>query len=193
MRGVFSFRMATAVKTQRILGVDPGTIICGYGVIDVVGSKLVHVACGVIRPGRTGAMPDRLGVLYRGIEAVIAEYRPDVLAVEEAFYGDNPKTAIKLGQARGVILVQGALGGMQVAEFSPRSIKQSVVGVGSATKDQVKYMVTRILGMSTPPEPSDAADALATALCFALQPRIAQPEEHSLTRAQKQMKKLGII
>ncbi|HOM56907.1 MAG TPA: crossover junction endodeoxyribonuclease RuvC, partial [Candidatus Latescibacteria bacterium] len=116
-----------------------------------------------------------------------------VLAVEEAFYGDNPKTAIKLGQARGVILVQGVLAGMQVSEFSPRFIKQAVVGVGSATKEQIQYMVARILKLPSPPQPTDAADALATALCFAVQPHVEKADDRPLTRAQRQMKALGIL
>ncbi|HPU84839.1 MAG TPA: crossover junction endodeoxyribonuclease RuvC [Candidatus Latescibacteria bacterium] len=181
------------MTAQRVLGVDPGTIVCGYGIIDVAGSRYTYVTSGVIRPVRNAPMPDRLCTVFRGIASLIEEYRPSVLAVEEAFYGDNPKTAIKLGQARGVILVQGVLAGMQVSEFSPRFIKQAVVGVGSATKEQIQYMVARILKLPSPPQPTDAADALATALCFAVQPHIKLADDRPLTRAQRQMKALGIL
>ena len=180
-------------ETKRILGIDPGTVVTGYGLVDAQGSRLACVAYGVIRPGRKGMMPDRLATIYRDIKDLSSRYDPHVLAVEEAFYGDNPKTAIKLGQARGVILVLGALHGLEIAEYSPRFIRQAVVGMGSATKAQVQYMVTRVLGLSEVPQPADAGDALAVALCYALRPRKIKPEDRRLTRAQRQLRALGVI
>jgi len=180
-------------RVRRILGVDPGTVVTGYGIIDARGRRVALVTFGVIRPGQTGAMPDRLAMIHRGIEDLIAHYDPDVLAVEEAFYGDNPKTAIKLGQARGVILVLGALNDLEIAEYSPRLIKQAVVGKGGATKVQVQYMVRRILSLPEVPDPPDAADALAVALCYALRPREVKLDGRRLTKAQKQLKELGVL
>lgn len=184
-----------SAEGTRILGVDPGTIITGYGVIDAQGSALRHVASGVISPGRDAAMPERLAHIHRGIEELIGRYRPHVLAVEEAFYGENPKTAIKLGQARGVVLVLGALHDLVVAEYSPRFVKQAIVGVGAATKEQVQYMVARILSLADPPEPADAADALAVAICHVLRPREVEPGRQSrgLTKAQRQLREHGIL
>ena len=181
------------VRTRRVLGIDPGTVVTGYGVIDWTGSRIAHVASGVVRPGRTGSMPERLATIHRGVAELIETHRPDVLAVEESFYGTNPKTAIKLGQARGVILVLGVLNDLEVVEYSPRFVKQAVVGRGGATKEQVQYMVTRILGLKDVPETTDASDALAIALCHALRPKVAEAESGKLTKAQKQLRDLGVL
>ena len=181
-----------SVKPERILGIDPGTVVTGYGVIERTGTTLRYLDSGVVAPGRKGTMPERLAEIYRGVEALLIRYEPDVLVVEEAFYGENPKTAIKLGQARGVILVLGALQGVTIAEFSPRSVKQAVVGTGKATKEQVQYMIARILSLREPPEPLDASDALAVAVCYATRPRAVSGDSKGLTRAQKQLRELGI-
>ncbi len=179
---------------KRIIGVDPGTVVTGYGVIDYAGSRVRHVASGVIRPGRSDPMPERLARIHRELADVISTHHPAVLAVEEAFFGNNPKTAIKLGQARGVILVLGVMNELEVVEFSPRFVKQAVVGTGGATKEQVQYMVTRILGLKQVPKPADAADALAVALCHVFRSPIAAPTEaRHLTKAQQQLRDLGIL
>lgn len=179
---------------KRVLGVDPGTLVTGYGVIDFARNRIRHVASGVIRPGRSKPMPERLAQIHCELADVITQYTPSVLAVEEAFYGNNPKTAIKLGQARGVILVLGVMHELEVVEFAPRYIKQAVVGTGAATKEQVQFMVTRILGLKRVPEPSDAADALAVALSHVLQSPVTKPLESTrLTKAQRQLRELGIL
>ena len=176
-----------------ILGIDPGTVVTGYGVVERRGNALSHVASGVIRPRRGEQMPDRLAEVFRGIEELIETHQPDVLVVEEAFFGDNAKTAIKLGQARGIALVLGALHGVKIAEYSPRSIKQAVVGTGRATKEQVAYMVTRVLSLDAVPEPLDAADALAGCVCYAVGPTEVRPAESGhLTKAQQQLRDLGV-
>lgn len=184
---------AIPAGVRRILGIDPGTVVTGYGIIDARGKRVAPVAFGAIRPGRRGEMPARLAMIHRQVEDLITHYSPDVLVVEEAFYGDNPKTAIKLGQARGVILVLGALNDLEIAEYSPRLIKQAVVGKGNATKEQVQYMVRRILGLPDLPDPPDAADALAVALCYALRPRVVASRTGHLTKAQKQLRELGVM
>ena len=185
------------MKRVRVLGVDPGTVVTGFGVIDQRGNALAHVHSGVIRPGRSGPMHERLAMIHRGVDELIREYHPDVMAVEEAFYRENPKTAIKLGQARGVILVLGALHGLEVAEYSPRFVKQAVVGTGGATKEQVQYMVARVLSLREVPQPSDIADALAIALCHALRPGdlgpdATRPGAEAPTKAQRQLRELGV-
>ncbi len=162
--------MSRQANITRVLGIDPGTVVTGYGVIDKAGNALSHVDSGVISPGRTGSMPERLAVIHRGVEQLIAEHRPDVLAVEEAFFGENPKTAIKLGQARGVVLVLGALNDLEVVEYSPRAVKQAVVGTGGASKEQVQFMVAKVLKLRSEPDSPDIADALAVAICYALRP-----------------------
>lgn len=178
----------------RIIGVDPGTVVTGYGVIDYAGSRVRHVASGMIRPGRSAPMPERLARIHCELADVITEHHPAILAVEETFYGSNPKTAIKLGQARGVILILGVMHDLEVVEFSPRFVKQAVVGTGSATKEQIQYMVTRILSLKHVPESTDAADALAVALCHVFRSPIENPTEtKNLTKAQRQLRDLGIL
>jgi crossover junction endodeoxyribonuclease RuvC len=178
---------------KRVLGVDPGTIITGYGVVDFAGSQMRHVASGIVKPARGRSMPERLTDIHRGLATIIEEHQPQVLCVEEAFFGTNPKTAIKLGQARGAILILGVLNELEIAEYSPRFVKQAVVGTGGATKEQVSFMVTRILSLKKPPQPADVTDALAVALCHILRPRIDVPDGQRLTRAQRQLKALGAL
>lgn len=176
-----------------ILGIDPGTVITGYGVVERLGNALAYVASGAIRPARGDEMPERLAEIYRGIEHLVRTHSPDVLVVEEAFFGDNPNTAIKLGQARGVAMVAGAMAGVKVVEYSPRAIKQAVAGTGSATKEQVGYMVARVLSLSDVPEPEDAADALAGCVCYAVGPKpLKTGGGGELTKAQQQLRDLGV-
>lgn len=147
----------------RILGVDPGSRITGYGVIELLRGRPVYVASGTIRAG-DGLLPDRLRCIFARLTEVIAEYRPDELAIEQVFVHRNPSSALKLGQARGVAICAAAMQSLPVAEYSPREIKLAVVGGGGADKAQVGYMVKVLLSLSGRLQ-TDAADALAVAMC----------------------------
>jgi len=151
---------------MRILGLDPGLRHTGWGVIDVEGNHLRHVANGAIHPDPGLEMAHRLSALFDGISAIIAEYAPLEAAVEETFVNRNPASALKLGQARGVVLLTPAQAGLPVAEYSANVVKKSVVGAGHAAKEQVEMMVRTLLpGCNF--ETTDAADALAIAICHA--------------------------
>lgn len=148
---------------MRILGIDPGSRFTGYGVIEVEGDRATLVRHGVIRTG-DGAFTERLGVIFEGLRELISECRPTAVAVENVFVSRNAASALKLGQARGAAVCAAISMGLPVAEYSPRSVKQAIVGRGGADKVQVQHMVCVLLRLQeTPPE--DAADALAVALC----------------------------
>ena len=149
----------------RILGIDPGSRITGYGVIDSDGRRSRHVADGCIRIGPLG-LAARLGVIYGGVLELVDRYAPQAMAVEEVFVSRNAASALKLGHARAAAICAGVSRALPVAEYSARSVKLAVVGRGAADKVQVQHMVCRLLGLAgTPAE--DAADALAVALCHA--------------------------
>ena len=149
-----------------ILGLDPGLGCTGWGVIAAEGNRLSHLANGHVRTDAKMALPARLVDLYERLQAVIAEHRPDAVAVEEVFVNDNPQSTLKLGQARGVVLLAAALGGVEVGEYAPRLIKKAVVGTGAAEKGQVHAMIQRLLpGVKI--AGADAADALAVAITHA--------------------------
>ncbi len=151
----------------RILGLDPGLLHTGWGVIDKNGPRLSFVAAGVINPDRQPSLPERLVQLHYGLKKVIQAYQPDEAAVEETFVNKNPSSTLKLGQARGVVILAPALENISVSEYTPNQIKKMVVGAGHADKNQVDMMVRTLL--KTVPEhiPPDASDALAIALCHA--------------------------
>lgn len=150
---------------QRILGIDPGLRITGFGVIAVDGPRLGYLASGIIRVP-DGSLPERLLILFEQITIIIAQHEPAVAAVEQVFVHRNPGTALKLGHARGAVICACASGGLTVAEYTPRAIKLALVGTGSADKDQVQYMVRSLLGLGGELR-ADAADALAAAVCHA--------------------------
>ncbi|CAM3977694.1 crossover junction endodeoxyribonuclease RuvC [Vreelandella rituensis] len=150
---------------MRILGIDPGSRITGYGVIDLVQVKPHYVASGCVRT-RDEVLEQRLAQIYAGISELIALHRPDVVAVERVFMSKNADSALKLGQARGAAIVCIANHGLPMAEYAPRQIKQAVTGQGGAAKVQVQHMVTAVLRLSATPQ-EDAADALAAALTYA--------------------------
>ena len=147
----------------RVLGVDPGSRLTGYGIVDVDRDVLRYVASGLIQTTR-GPFTGRLGDIYRGIDELIDAYSPDEFAIEEVFFARNPQSAMKLGQARGVAIAAAVKTGLPVSEYAARAVKQTVVGTGNATKAQVQYMVQALLSLSAEPS-SDAADALAVAIC----------------------------
>ncbi|MFN7098145.1 MAG: crossover junction endodeoxyribonuclease RuvC [Gammaproteobacteria bacterium] len=148
-----------------ILGIDPGSQVTGYGVIQIRQNKPIYLASGCIRVDKNDH-PTRLKQIFLGIQQVIAHYRPSQAAVEQVFMHKNPNSAIKLGQARGAALTALALADLEIAEYTPRLVKQSVVGYGAAKKVQVQHMVRVLLELSGFPQ-ADAADALAIALCHA--------------------------
>ena len=146
------------------MGIDPGSRITGYGVIDMEGPQGRHVASGCIQTASDRPLPERLKTIYEGVTRVIAEYQPVEAAAEQVFMHRNPDSALKLGQARGVALCAVVMAGLPVSEYAARAIKQAVVGGGAADKTQVQRMVALLLNLPEPPQ-TDAADALAVAIC----------------------------
>lgn len=152
-----------------ILGIDPGSRTTGYGIIEIANNKQRYLDSGCIRivkPNETLPLADRLRIIFDSISNLIADHRPDEVAIEKVFMAKNPDSALKLGQARGVAIVAAAVHALDVAEYSALEVKKAVVGTGKAEKVQVQHMVTTILGLNKTPQ-ADAADALAVALCHA--------------------------
>ncbi len=149
-----------------ILGIDPGSHVCGYGILQLENNRIVAAGCDVIKIDSTLDLAERLSVIYSEIDQIIGEYKPDIAAVETIFYGKNIKSAFTLGHARGAILLALAQRKIKIVEYSPREVKKSVVGNGNASKEQVEYMVKKILKIDIKPETQDATDALANALCL---------------------------
>jgi crossover junction endodeoxyribonuclease RuvC len=148
-----------------VLGIDPGTANTGYGVVRGGGPGVpVLVECGVIRTRARDPLPARLREIFDGVRELIERHRPDALSVEDVFYARNVRTTVVLGHARGVILLAAELAGLPVNEMAPAEIKKAVVGTGGATKEQVQFMLTRLLRLKSVPQPSDAADGVAAAL-----------------------------
>lgn len=151
---------------MRVLGVDCGTEYTGFGVVELGGDdKLVCLTCGAIKLSPREPLPRRLATIFERLGGIIQEHRPDNVAIEDVFYALNVKSALKLGQVRGVAMLAASSAGLEVAEYSPLTIKSAVVGYGRAEKPQVQHMVTLLLNLSEVPEPPDAADALAIAIC----------------------------
>src|SRR3989442_7825214 len=151
---------------MRVAGIYCGTEYPGYGVVEFLDDeRLVSIVCGGIKVSPRDPMPMRLSRISIGLQELICEHRPDRVAIEDVFYAVNVKSALKLGQVRGVAMLAAATAGLEVAEYSPLSIKSAVVGYGKAEKHQVQQMVTRLLNLDQVPESPDAADALAIAIC----------------------------
>ena len=151
---------------MRLIGFDPGLQITGWGVIEAVGNRLSYVADGVVKTSPDATLADRLVQLHAGLREIIAEYVPEEAAVEETFVNKNPVSTLKLGQARGIVLLVPALAGLHVAEYLPNLVKKTVVGAGHASKEQVQMMVKTLLP-GAKVTGADAADALAVAICHA--------------------------
>ncbi|MBK5253556.1 MAG: crossover junction endodeoxyribonuclease RuvC [Peptostreptococcaceae bacterium] len=152
---------------MRIIGIDPGYAILGYGIIDYKGNRFEVVDYGAITTDSKMAMPDRLCILYDSLSEVIKKYEPEEASIEELFFNNNAKTAILVGQARGVAVLACAENKLIISEYTPLQIKQGLVGYGRADKKQVQYMVKAILNLEKVPKPDDTADALAAAICHA--------------------------
>lgn len=148
-----------------VVGIDCGTEYTGWGVVQSTGRELLCLEAGVVKLPLREPLPDRLRRVYHQLGVIIAEHEPDVVAIEEVFHAANAKSALKLGQVRGVAMLAAAAAGVAVAEYAPLSIKSAVVGYGRAEKIQVQAMVARLLKLDAPPEPPDVADALAIAIC----------------------------
>jgi len=157
-----------------VLGIDPGTAITGYGVVrkEPGAAPPVLIECGVLRTKPTEALARRLADIYEGVVELITRHKPDAISIEDVFYARNVRTTIVLGHARGVILLAAVQSGLDIFEYPPREIKKAVVGTGAASKEQVQFMVARLLRLKTPPQPADAADGVAAALAYALAPKI---------------------
>ncbi|WP_378955634.1 crossover junction endodeoxyribonuclease RuvC [Pelosinus sp. sgz500959] len=147
------------------LGIDPGTAICGYGIVDLQGSHLKALDYGAIETSPTLSDAERLVIIHHDIDVLIKKYKPDIVGVEMLFFNKNVRTAMTVGQARGVILLAAAQNNVNLVEFTPLQVKQAVVGYGKATKEQVIYMTQRLLNLPSKPHPDDVADALAVAIC----------------------------
>ena len=150
---------------MKILGIDPGYAILGWGVIEKKGSSFIPIAYGSLETDKDMPMPERLKVLYSGLMEIIAEYEPEEASVEELYFNNNAKTAIFVGQARGVALLACINSGVDLFEYTPLQIKTAMTGFGRAEKKQIQSMVKMILNLDSIPKPDDTADALAAAIC----------------------------
>lgn len=157
------------LRPRHVLGIDPGTALTGFGMVEAIqGGRPKLVECGVIRTSPGAPLPERIQEIYESVTGLVERHRPEAAAVETVFQGRNARSALTLGHARGAILLALSLQGVQIAEYAPAEIKKAVAGHGRATKDQVAFMVCRHLRLKEAPEPSDAADAVAAALCHCI-------------------------
>jgi crossover junction endodeoxyribonuclease RuvC len=152
-------------EIMRVLGIDPGTLTSGYGIVSEEDHKLFHIVSGGISPSAKQPFPKRLKKIYEELERIIEKYKPHVVVVEDLFVSHNIKAALKLGHARGVAILAAVNAGIPVFEYAPTEVKQAVVGTGKADKKQVQAMVKALLELPKAPHPADAADALAAAIC----------------------------
>ncbi len=155
---------------MKVIGIDPGTASCGFGIVHEKDGRLRAISHGWWRTSATERLELRLKTIFDGVAGLIAAHRPDAVALEESFVGVDARTALSVGQARGVVMVAAANAGVECAEYAPARVKQLVCGYGRAEKEQVQKMVTAILSLEAPPTPSHASDALAVAICHALAP-----------------------
>jgi crossover junction endodeoxyribonuclease RuvC len=152
---------------MRILGVDPGTIITGYGVVDFDRNELIHVASGIIKTPTIKEQAPRLQKIYNDLDKLIKQFKPDEFSLETAFYGKNVQSTLKIGYARGVSMLAAINNNLPIKEYSPREIKKSVVGNGASSKEQVQYMIRKLLAPTKTKMKFDESDALAVAICHA--------------------------
>ncbi len=168
-------------KTNIILGIDPGTIIMGYGLIKVTGNRISLLEMGVLHPGKASAGPGgndsyrKLQLIFNTVSGLITKYQPDSFAIEAPFFGKNVQSMLKLGRAQGVAIAAAMRHGLDVTEYSPKKVKQSITGNGNAAKEQVMKMLQQILSFTEDPKHYDATDALAVAVCHYFQQNTALP------------------
>jgi crossover junction endodeoxyribonuclease RuvC len=156
-------------KTNIILGIDPGTIIMGYGLVKVEGNKIFLLEMGVLQPGKIDDSYRKLQLIFNTVSGLITKYQPDSFAIEAPFFGKNVQSMLKLGRAQGVAIAAAMRHGLDVTEYSPKKIKQSITGNGNAAKEQVMKMLQQILAFTEDPKHFDATDALAVAVCHHFQ------------------------
>ena len=156
---------------MRVLGVDPGLGITGFSILDTKRNQTHLSAYGTIKPKPKDTLPKRLNYLFEEMNKILDQFSPDIMAIEDAFYSKNVKSAMILGQARGALILSAAQADIPVHEYAPRKVKMSVCGNGAASKEQVSYMVTQILKLKEPPKPLDVSDAMAVGLCYINQAR----------------------
>ncbi|MEP7109971.1 MAG: crossover junction endodeoxyribonuclease RuvC [Ferruginibacter sp.] len=156
-------------KTKIILGIDPGTVIMGYGLIEISGSTIRLLEMDVLKPGKEADPYRKLQLIYNTVSGLIVKYKPDVFAIEAPFFGKNVQSMLKLGRAQGVAIAAAMRHGLDVTEYSPKKVKQSVTGNGNASKEQVLKMLQRLLNFKDDPKSFDASDALAVAVCHYFQ------------------------
>jgi crossover junction endodeoxyribonuclease RuvC len=156
-------------KTTIILGIDPGTVVMGYGLIEVTGSKIKLLELDVLKPGKVDDPYKKLQLIYNTVSGLIIKYKPHVFAIEAPFFGKNVQSMLKLGRAQGVAIAAAMRHGLAVTEYAPKKVKQSVTGNGNASKEQVLKMLQRLLNFTDDPKYFDASDALAVAVCHYLQ------------------------
>jgi crossover junction endodeoxyribonuclease RuvC len=166
----------------KIFGIDPGSVRTGFGCVERVGSRHALVACGSLSGPPRATFPEKLKAIHAGLAALLAEHRPDCVAIENIFHAANARSALRLGEARGVALLAASEAGVSVAEYAPAAIKRAIVGYGRAEKAQIQQMVKLLLGLDRVPSPHDAADALAVAICH-LHQSGAWPQERFRERA----------
>ena len=157
---------------MRVLGIDPGIRTTGFGIIDSNAKRLSLIACGTINPKISDALPLRLNHLFEEVDSIINKFSPDIFSIEDMFYSKNVKTAMILGQARGAMIIAAAQANINIFEFAPRKVKMSVCGNGGASKEQVQYMVMKILNLKDIPGTMDVSDAIAVGICCLNQVRI---------------------
>jgi len=162
--------VAITARPSRVLGIDPGTAVTGYGVVSYDGRTPTLIECGVIRTNAKEPLPSRLHNIHAGVTELIQRHQPDTVAVEDVFYARNVRTTIVLGHARGVILLAAQEAAVTIHEYPPAEIKKAITGTGAATKEQVQFMVAKLLRLKSAPQPADAADGVAAALCACLSP-----------------------
>lgn len=171
------------MRVLRVLGIDPGSRITGYGLVEKEGSRLIHLDNGAIFTDSAVDFPGRLKQIFDGLSEIIAQYHPDQVAVENIFFATNPQSALKLGQARGAAIVAAVQAGLPVSEYTALQVKQAVVGQGKAAKEQVQKMLKALLGLPEIAQ-ADASDALAVAVChinsYSLAAKIAPAAKKSL-------------
>lgn len=157
------------IKAMRILGVDPGTNVLGYAIVEVFQKQLRMIGIGTVRMDQKASQPEKLKQIFDGVQAVIRKYKPDHMAIEAPFYGNNVQSMLKLGRAQGVSIAAAMNNDVAVTEYSPKKIKQSITGSGNSSKEQVSAMLEQILRVKLKEQPLDATDGLATAVCHYFQ------------------------
>ena len=164
-------------KSKIILGIDPGTVVMGYGLIEIIGSSIRLVEMDILKPGKVDDPYKKLQLIYNTVSGLIIKYKPAVFAIEAPFFGKNVQSMLKLGRAQGVAIAAAMRHGLEVTEYAPKKIKQSVTGNGNASKEQVLKMLQRLLNFKDDPAYLDASDALAVAVCHYFQENsvLAQP------------------